>query len=303
MMFPTNCTLAGSTPSRRRFSTPEGSETNSRSESASVTMRLISSGIVRSKLRRPASTCTTGISSLAAASACQRAGHVAKHHDGLWAPCHQHLFVALQDARGLRTVRAGAHFQIQIRRGNVEHAKEAARHGLVVVLARVYDLEGQAIVPGQGAHQRRQFDKVGSSSGDQVNHRSYLPAANQLPGFQVVHLAHPVHGAAYAFLQRHRIGVFQIAQGFAIVHLLGARGQHFGVAVLAQLLVGAGDFQNQVRQVFDRVILVAADVVDFTRFEIVHDIGQRAHGVFDVGAAAVVAAEHDPGQSHSAHST
>ena len=34
--------------------------------------------------------------------ACQRAGHVAKHHDRLRSPCHQHLFVALQDARGLR---------------------------------------------------------------------------------------------------------------------------------------------------------------------------------------------------------
>jgi len=35
----------------------------------SVTMRLISSGIVRSKLRRPASTCATGICNLTAAKA------------------------------------------------------------------------------------------------------------------------------------------------------------------------------------------------------------------------------------------
>ena len=47
---------------------PEFSETSSRSESASVTSRLISSGMLRSKLRNPASTCTTGICRLAAAS-------------------------------------------------------------------------------------------------------------------------------------------------------------------------------------------------------------------------------------------
>ena len=46
-------------PSRRRLSTPLCSVQKSRSLIASVSMRLISSGISRSKLRRPASTCTS----------------------------------------------------------------------------------------------------------------------------------------------------------------------------------------------------------------------------------------------------
>ena len=53
---------AGSRPPRRECS-------EQRSASSSATIRLISSGIVRSKLRRPASTCATGIAELAATSA------------------------------------------------------------------------------------------------------------------------------------------------------------------------------------------------------------------------------------------
>ncbi len=45
-----------------------GDGVSRRSESRSVTSRLISSGIVRSSLRRPASTWATGISSFAATS-------------------------------------------------------------------------------------------------------------------------------------------------------------------------------------------------------------------------------------------
>ena len=61
-----------STPSWARLSRPSGLVTNRRSESTSVTRRLISSGMVTSKLRRPASTCATGTSSLAHTSAAAR---------------------------------------------------------------------------------------------------------------------------------------------------------------------------------------------------------------------------------------
>ncbi len=67
--LPTRKTRSSATPSLRRLSTPLGSVTNSQSLSASVRMRLISSGIVRSKLRNPASTCATGTNSLAATRA------------------------------------------------------------------------------------------------------------------------------------------------------------------------------------------------------------------------------------------
>ncbi len=53
---------------RSRFSSASRDGVSSRSASRSVTMRLISSGIVRSRLRRPASTCAIGITSFAATS-------------------------------------------------------------------------------------------------------------------------------------------------------------------------------------------------------------------------------------------
>ena len=69
MTLPTRKMRSSGTPSRRRFSTPLGSVTNSQWLIASVRMRLISSGMVRSKLRRPASTWATGTPSLTAVRA------------------------------------------------------------------------------------------------------------------------------------------------------------------------------------------------------------------------------------------
>ena len=68
MMLPTRCTFLSGIPSSFKWISPEFSETSNRSDSASVTRRLISSGMLRSKLRNPASTWTTGISRLTAAS-------------------------------------------------------------------------------------------------------------------------------------------------------------------------------------------------------------------------------------------
>ncbi len=65
MGLPTRCTLPGETPSLARWDRPSGLVTSRMSASASVTTRLTSSGISRSKDRRPASTCAVGIWSFA----------------------------------------------------------------------------------------------------------------------------------------------------------------------------------------------------------------------------------------------
>src|SRR5438309_1121396 len=54
MTLPTRWTFAPEIPSAARFRTPAGSLTKRRSEIASVRTRFTSSGIVRSKERRPA---------------------------------------------------------------------------------------------------------------------------------------------------------------------------------------------------------------------------------------------------------
>ena len=59
IVLPTKWIFSSGIPSRRRFSSPLPSVTNKRSETWSVSTRLISSGMLRSKERRPASTCAT----------------------------------------------------------------------------------------------------------------------------------------------------------------------------------------------------------------------------------------------------
>ena len=67
--LPTTNTFSGATPSARRFRTPDSSVTKNRSLMASVSFRLISSGIDMSKDRRPASTWATFVPSFFAGSA------------------------------------------------------------------------------------------------------------------------------------------------------------------------------------------------------------------------------------------
>ncbi len=67
--FPTKWIFARSIPSATRLSTASSDGVKRKSESWSVTMRLISSGMLRSRLLRPDSTCPTGIIRFAAASA------------------------------------------------------------------------------------------------------------------------------------------------------------------------------------------------------------------------------------------
>ena len=66
--LPTKCTAPAGLPSRARYPIASGDVTNSSEHSWSVSRLLISSGMVSSKLRSPASTCASGTPSLAPAS-------------------------------------------------------------------------------------------------------------------------------------------------------------------------------------------------------------------------------------------
>ena len=100
-------------PSRRRFSIASSLWMNRWSENWSVTMRLISSGIVRSKLRSPDSTCASGMPSLTATSA---AAIVEFTSPGTITQVGrlmlQQRLEALHHAGGLDGMAAGAHAQV-----------------------------------------------------------------------------------------------------------------------------------------------------------------------------------------------
>ena len=104
---------------RLRFSSASRLVVKRRSASESVTNRLISSGIVRSKLRRPASTCATGISSFAATSVQAIVELTSPDHDDhVRSLCFAYLFELHHDACRLNRMGGRADFQIDIRWGN-----------------------------------------------------------------------------------------------------------------------------------------------------------------------------------------
>ena len=149
--LPTRRTFSSATPSRRRFARPLGSETSRRSATASVRRRLISSGIVRSKLRRPASTWATGIPSLTAASA-QATVLLTSPKTTVAAgrSFEQVGLVPLEDPRGLGAVASGAHLQMDVGRGDAELVEEHVGHRLVVVLAGVDDARDEGALVSDG---------------------------------------------------------------------------------------------------------------------------------------------------------
>ncbi len=69
MTLPTKQTASGRIPSRVKLSRAARSVVYNRDETWSVSTRLISSGMLRSPLRSPASTCMTGMSFFTAVSA------------------------------------------------------------------------------------------------------------------------------------------------------------------------------------------------------------------------------------------
>ena len=110
----------------------------SSSESWSATMRLISSGIVRSKLRSPASTWPIGMSSFEAVSAAATVeftspGH--EHHVRLG--LQQHRLEPLHHAGRLLRVRARADAERVVGLADAELLEEDLGHLAVVVLAGV----------------------------------------------------------------------------------------------------------------------------------------------------------------------
>ena len=129
----------------------------------SATIRLTSSGIVRSKLRRPDSMWATGICILTAVSAAARVeltspGTITRSGCSL----DQDRLQPLHRPRRLLRVAAGADLEHVVGRRHAELLEEDLRHQPVVVLAGVDDRVatlGQA--RAQGADHRRRLDEVG----------------------------------------------------------------------------------------------------------------------------------------------
>ena len=112
----------------------------SRSAIWSVSTRLISSGIARSKLRRPASTCTTGTPFLTATSAQARVELTSPTTSTHGRPVRvQHRLEAAHHLGGLHGMAARADFQVEVGSRQAQVGEQPLAHACVVVLAGVHE--------------------------------------------------------------------------------------------------------------------------------------------------------------------
>ena len=126
MMLPTMWTPAVM-PSLRRFTSAPVDGVNKRSEMLSVTMRLISSSIVRSKLLSPASTCPTRTPCLVATSAQATVEvDVPERQHEIGPRLEERRLVADHDRAGLGAVIGRADVEEHVRVGMSRSAKKTS---------------------------------------------------------------------------------------------------------------------------------------------------------------------------------
>ena len=156
-----------STPSRARFSSASGLCVSSTSESRSVRTRLISSGIVQSPERRPASRWAMGMCSFAAASA-QASVELTSPATttSAGALLEQDALEGDQDLAGLLAVAAGADAQRVVGSREAEILEDLLRHPAVVVLAGVHDHLAGGSAPAQRVDERGHLHEVRPGADD-----------------------------------------------------------------------------------------------------------------------------------------
>ena len=140
IVLPTKCMRSSAMPSARRFSIASSECRKRCSENSSATIRLTSSGIVRSKLRRPDSMWATGMPIFTAVSAAARVeltspGTITR--SGV--SSIQDRLQPLHRPRRLLGVAAGADLEHVVGRRHPQLLEEDLRHQPVVVLAGVDD--------------------------------------------------------------------------------------------------------------------------------------------------------------------
>ena len=172
MILPTHSIFSGATPSRLRLSSASEEGVHSRSAIASVTSRLISSGIVRSPLRSPAS---RWASVQAQFFRDKRAGggrvDVADDDDPGRPALQADALISQHDAGGLLGMRPGTDAEMQVGRRQSQLAPEYVRHLRVVMLAGMDQHRASPARRLQLMEDRRDFHEIRPCRRDEMNFR------------------------------------------------------------------------------------------------------------------------------------
>jgi len=123
---------------------------------------LISSGIARSKLRSPASTCRHRNQQLRRHQRRRhRRIHVADHDHEVGALFEAHLFEADHHVARLHGVAGRSDFKVAIGHRQRQFSDETLGHRLVVVLPRIHENLANAGHAAERVHERRDLHVVG----------------------------------------------------------------------------------------------------------------------------------------------
>ena len=170
MMLPTSSTLSAATPSRARCSLPSCDGVQSTSAIESVTIRLISSGIVRSPLRKPGLEMRDGDQQLRADErARERRVHVADDDDPIRPLIFADLVVLDHHTSRLLCVATAADSKVDRRLRKLQIREERVGHVRVVVLAGMHDARAAPRLLRQGVIERRDLHEIGARSSDEVD--------------------------------------------------------------------------------------------------------------------------------------
>ena len=149
IVLPTKKMRVESTPSRARLSVASGLCVKHQREIWSVRTRLISSGIVRSKLRSPASRCAIGMPSFDGGECTgQRRVDVSRDDQRQRTHVVENLLDALECPASLGPVASRPDVQLVVGRADPQLAQEDLRHLGVVMLAGVDDQMIERDPPG-----------------------------------------------------------------------------------------------------------------------------------------------------------
>ena len=216
MTLPTRSIFSGATPSRLRLSSASGDGVHSRSEIASVTSRLISSGIVRSPLRSPASRWASVQAQFFRDQRASGGGvDVADDDDPGRTALQAYALISQHDAGGLLGMRPGTDAEMQIGRRQSQLAPEHVRHLRVVMLAGMDQHRASPARRLQLMKDRRDLHEIRPCRRDQMDFRQ---RASELPSSRL-----PLPAAQHSVVYRGITGDAVCPGPFGFDVLKGSR--------------------------------------------------------------------------------
>ena len=136
----------------------------------------------------------------------QRRVRVAEDRHQVWPPRQDFALDTFQGARRHFAMRPRPDAKVHVRLGDVQLAKEARRHAIVVVLARVHQRLAMA-APARLSRKRRKLDELRARTNDGEDVHGYRVRRRRLPGKTAAPIALTKSGGGHSVTLVYRNGI------------------------------------------------------------------------------------------------